>query len=172
MKTFLLSILLLVFVSFVNAQVKTEFNNPEQVTARGKFSKNFLGKSPYVIPARDIKALLDKEALENTSGEPKPFRIAEAVEVDIDVLNEADWVEEDGFAYGKFSVVAAGAKSVSANFDQFYLPKGTELYVYSENGEMITGPITEGENNENNFWGTWVYKGGRLTVDLKTPIES
>ncbi len=66
--------------------------------------------------------------------------------------------------------MASGAKSISANFDQFYLPKGTELWVYSEKGEMITGPVTEVENNENNFWGTWVYKGERLTVDFKTPV--
>ncbi len=63
-------------------------------------------------------------------------------------------------------------KSISANFDQFDLPVGTELYVYSENGEMITGPITEAENNANSFWGTWVYKGGKLTVEVKVPVKN
>lgn len=172
MRLILLLILFLVFACLANAQVKTNFNNREPVTARGKFSKDFRGESPYIIPARDINALLDRDALENASGEPKPFKIAEAIEVDIDVVKDADWVEDDEFAYGKFSVVAVGAKSISANFDLFSLPKGTELYVYSENGEMITGPITEEENNNKNFWGTWVYKGGRLTVDLKVPVES
>jgi lysyl endopeptidase len=172
MRSFLLSIMLLGFVSLTNAQVKTNFNNREQITAQGKFSKNFRGKSPFTIPSRDIKTLLEKDASESASGQPKPFKIAEAVEVDIDVVKEADWVEEDEFAYAQFSVIAAGAKSVSANFDQFYLPKGTELYVYSENGEMITGPVTDAENNQNNFWGTWVYKGGKLTVDLRVPVVS
>lgn len=36
---------------------------------------------------------------------------------------------------------------------------------------MITGPITEDENNENNFWGTWVYKGSKLTIELRTPSQ-
>jgi len=110
--------------------------------------------------------------LENASGETKPFRIGEAIKVDIDVVQEAVWVEDSGNAHGKFTIIATGAKSISANFDQFNLPKGTELYVYSENGEMITGPVTENENNGNNFWGSWVYKGGLLTVEIKTPIES
>ncbi|MBX2965150.1 MAG: T9SS type A sorting domain-containing protein [Cyclobacteriaceae bacterium] len=154
------------------AQVKTNFNNREQITASGKFTKSFRGKSPHVIPARDIKALLEKETRENASGEAKPFKIAEAVPTNIDVVKEAEWVEEDGFAYGKYSIVAEGAKSISANFDRFYLPQGTELYVYSENGEMTTGPITEEENNENSFWGSWVYKGEKITVDFKTPAES
>ena len=110
--------------------------------------------------------------MENKTGEALPFKIAEAVPVDIDVVQEAVWVENSAYAYGKFSIVAAGAKSISVNFDQFKLPKGTELYVYSENGEMITGPVMDNENNENNFWGSWVYKGGMLTVDFKTPTES
>ncbi|MFN3998324.1 hypothetical protein [Algoriphagus sp.] len=154
MRLFLLSILLFVFASLANAQVKTNFNNSDVITEQGKFSKNYRGKRPFTIPAQDIQALLDKDELENLSEKPKPFKIAEAVKVDIDVVKEADWIEADGFAFGKFTFVATDAKSVSANFDQFYLPKGAELYVYSENGEMITGPITEAENNENNFWGT------------------
>lgn len=171
MRPVLFLTVLLAFMTLANAQVKTNFNNPESITTRGKFMKNFRAKNPYIIPARDIKALLEKEALENTSGEAKPFKIAEAVQVDIDVIKESVWVEDDNFAYGKFSIVAAGAKSISANFDLFKLPNGTELYVYSENGEMITGPVTETENNSDNFWGSWVYKGGKLTVDFKTPIE-
>ena len=172
MRPILLLALFLAFLNTAKGQVKTNFNNPESITTRGKFMKDFRAKNPYVIPARDIRALLEKEALENASGEAKPFRIAEAVYVDIDVVKEAVWVEDSNFAYGKFSIVAAGAKSISANFDQFKLPNGTELYVYSENGEMITGPVTESENNADNFWGSWVYKGGKLTVDFKTPIET
>jgi hypothetical protein len=171
MKSILITALICVFAGISNAQVKTNFNNAEQIGISGKYSKNFRGKNPYVIPARNIKALLRLDSLENSSGEAKPFKIAEAIPVDIDVLKEAEWVEENSMAYGKFTIVAASAKSVSANFDQFFLPEGTELYVYSENGEMITGPVTVGENNENNFWGTWVYKGNKLTVDFKLPVE-
>ncbi|MBS1579755.1 MAG: hypothetical protein JST29_08970 [Bacteroidetes bacterium] len=56
-------------------------------------------------------------------------------------------------------------------FDQFHLPKGTELYVYNKNGEMITGPITEAENNKNNFWRTLPYKGENITIDFKLPTS-
>jgi len=172
MRLLLLLTLFLASLNFAKAQVKTNFNNAEVMTTKGKFGKNFLTKSPHTIPAKNIKMLLEREALESKPGEAKPFRIAEAVKVDIDVVKEAAWVEEAGFAHGKYTIVASGAKSISANFDQFKLPRGSELYVYSANGKMITGPVTENENNENNFWGTWVYKGEALTVDFKTPIES
>ncbi|HYF68096.1 MAG TPA: trypsin-like peptidase domain-containing protein [Ohtaekwangia sp.] len=172
MRYLLTTALICLFAGIVNAQVKTNFNNPEQIGRRGKFLKNFRAESPYVIPARDIKILLRQDSLERLSGEARPFKIAEALPVDIDLVKVAEWVEESGMAYGKFTVVAASAKSISANFDKFYLPEGTELYAYSENGEMITGPITEDENNENNFWGTWVYKGSKLTIEVRTPSRS
>jgi lysyl endopeptidase len=74
--------------------------------------------------------------------------------------------------HGIFSIIAVGSKSISINFDQFKLPQGTEMFVYSENGEMITGPVAESENNENNSWGSWVYKGEKLTVELKTQVQN
>jgi len=172
MKYLLTTALICLFAGVANAQVKTNFNNPEQIGRGGKFSINYRGDSPYVIPAKDIKTLLKQDSLENLSGEARPFNIAEALPVDIDFVKVAEWVEEGGMVYGKFTVVATGAKSISANFDKFYLPKRTELFVYSENGEMITGPITEDENNKNGFWGTWVYKGSRLTIEVKTPSQS
>lgn len=171
MRHLLLVVLSLAALNFVQAQVTTNFNNTEKMTARGKFGKSFRSKAPYTIPAQDVKALVDREARDYKPGEAKPFRIAEPVKVNIDVVKEAAWVEEDGFAHGKYTIVASGAKSISANFDRFRLPPGAELYVYSANGEMITGPVTAKENNRNNFWGTWVYKGEELTVDFKVPVE-
>ena len=172
MRTILLLTLLISSLHFTNAQVSTNFNSHDVITTRGKFKKDFTAKAPHLIPAKDINMLLQKEALEYNTGEAKPFKIAEAVTVDIDVVKEAVWTEDGSYALGKFTIIASGAKSISANLDQFSLPKGTELYVYSENGEMITGPVTENENNENNFLGSWVYKGEMLTIEFKTPVKS
>ncbi len=46
MKSTLLALMLLVVLHFANAQVKTNFNNPEIITARGKFMKDFRAKKP------------------------------------------------------------------------------------------------------------------------------
>ncbi len=37
---------------------------------------------------------------------------------------------------------------------------------------MITGPVTEKENNKDGIWGSWVYQGELITVEIKTPIVS
>jgi lysyl endopeptidase len=167
----IISLFLSMFLFSVQAQVKTKFNNVEPLSKGGKFMKNFHDRKPYVIPARDINLLLQKEAQEN-SDYYKRLIIAEPIKVNIDVVNEAFWLQENGFSFGRFTLVAAGAKSISLNFNGFYLPDLTEIYVYSENGEMITGPISESENNPNNSWGSWVYKGNKVTIEIKTPSIS
>jgi len=140
--------LILLFTAFaftftiIDAQVRTNINNDELINVKGKFKKSYAAKAPYRIPPKDIKALLEKEMLENVTEKARPFKIAEAIPVDIDVVQQASWVEEGGYAHGSFTIIAAGAKSISVNFDQFKLPKGTELYEYSESEEMITGPVT------------------------------
>ena len=37
---------------------------------------------------------------------------------------------------------------------------------------MITGAITEKENNKNNIWGSWVYQGELVTIEIKTPSQT
>jgi lysyl endopeptidase len=46
------------------------------------------------------------------------------------------------------------------------------MYIYNKNGEMITGAITEKENNKNKIWGSWVYQGDLITIEIKTPSKT
>lgn len=130
------------------AQVKTNFNNPEKLTEKGKFKRNYKSKVDLELPEKDLKQLLTKELGENKDNTTKPLRIAEAIEVDIDIAKQMKWDTDDLFAYGKYIIKANGALSLSINFNKFYLPKGSELYVYNKEGEMITGPVSEAENTQ------------------------
>lgn len=102
----------------------------------------------------------------------KIFKLAVPVPVNLDIVKLTNWTYVNEYAYGKFTIKLNGALSSSINFDQFYLPKGTEMYVYNENGNMITGPVTENENNSNKIWGSWVYRGEFLTIEVKTPLAT
>lgn len=112
-------------IQTVNAQVKTNFSSNEPIDEKGKFLKKFQGKNTFKISAMDINELIRKEATTINSREAKPFRIAEPVSVNLDIVKEADWVEDSGFSFDKFTIVAIGAKTISLNFDIFYLPTGS-----------------------------------------------
>ena len=94
-------ILLIGISNQLYAQVNTDFNNKVPIPAKGKFNQNFDQPRTFTIPAKNIQALLEKEAAENQSPEARPFKIAEPMSVDIDVIKEATWTEDNAFAYGK-----------------------------------------------------------------------
>lgn len=172
----ILQLLILPFIllSFiVSAQVKTNFNNPASITEKGRFAKPYKIQVDFEVAAKDIAALLKLEKDEVAkSKETKAFQLAVPVLVDLDIAKLINWNYDSDFSYGKFTIKLNGALSSSINFDQFYLPNGTEMYIYNENGGMITGAITDNENNSNKIWGSWVYKGQFITIEIKTPLVS
>lgn len=176
MKKIMLNIAFVVSALFAweaRAQVTTNFNNDKVIDERGRFVKPFKAQVDFEIPAKNIDALLEKERkAAAASNEGKPFQFAEPVTVDLPIARSMQWKMDGEYAYGKYAIKAKGAFSTSINFDRFVLPKNTEMYVYNANGNMITGPVTEKENNDNKFWGSWAYKGEDLFIEIKTPAAT
>ena len=155
------------------AQVKTNFINKTSIDERGHFLKSYKAKIDFEIPAKNIANLLQAEKNRtDTLRGAKPCQIAVPVSVDLDIAKLINWNYEGDSAYGKFTINLNGALSSSINFDKFYLPEGTEMYIYNENGNIITGPVTEKENSPDKIWGSGVYQGPWLTIEIKKPLQT
>jgi lysyl endopeptidase len=169
----LFSLFVIMMCLCAHAQVKTNFNNDKAIAGRGHFSKNYTTQTDLELPAKNINALLAKEKrLQEQSSQTKPFQLAEPVAIDLDISRNIKWMLDGDSAFGKYTIHLKGALSASINFDKFYLPKGTEMYIYNQGGKMITGAITEKENNAKKTWGSWVLQGPVLTVEIKTPAKT
>lgn len=152
----------------IKAQVKTNFNNTERVNERGHFNKSYATFTFEITPP-DLTNALRRDKTED-SFSSKVFYIAEPVATNINVVKLANWVSDDKYSYGKFTLIAKKAKTLSINFSNFFLPKGTEMFIYNREAEMITGVITEKENNESKLWGSSIYKGDEVNIEIKLPI--
>ncbi|MBL7727556.1 MAG: trypsin-like peptidase domain-containing protein, partial [Dinghuibacter sp.] len=150
------------------AQVKTNYNNSEKLDERGRFGKTYPAVV-YEVAAPDLTQALQRDKQEENNGS-KIIYIAEAIPVTINFGKQAGWYSDKQFAYGKFTIKAKDAKSLSINFSNFSLPAGTEMYIYNQNAEMITGVITEKENNKEKIWGSSIYKGDELNIEIKLPL--
>jgi lysyl endopeptidase len=159
------------FLSPLYAQVKTNFNNTTPIPSSGWFAQDYPVTQVVTIPETAIKSAA-RPAKSNEQAENKLLYIADAVALSLNIAKLAAWTTDDQFAYGKCTIRAAGARSLSINFDVFFLPEGSTMYVYNENGTMFTGPVTEKENSSSNTWGSWVYKGELLTVEWRVPLKS
>jgi lysyl endopeptidase len=157
----------LCILSIGNAQVKTNYNNTDRVTARGRFLKEYVPKA-LELAAPDVSQALRRDQEEASLGS-KLFYIAEPMRVNINVVRAASWNVDGKFEYGKFTLRSKGARTLSINFSNWTLPTGTEMYIYNKDAEMITGVITEAENNANRIWGSSIYKGDEITIEIKIP---
>lgn len=158
--------MILAISTLVSAQVKTTQQNKRPISARGFFNREYAAKKSIITPP-DPKIYKKKLLDDKASRYIKPLRIAEPVKVNLDIVNLASWVTTGDMSYGKYTITSAGAKSLSINFDKFFIPANAEMYIYNKDGEMVTGPITARENNSKNVWGTFVYKGDELTMEIK-----
>jgi lysyl endopeptidase len=169
----LLALAALLLCHALTAQVRTDINSKKLIDNSGYYEKNYSAGVNFNVGAKDIAALLAKEAEENKkSPEGKPFKLAEPSAIDINIAKQMQWVYDGGYAFGKFTIQLTGAYSTSINFDKFYLPEGTEMFIYNAGGNMITGPVTAAENNANGIWGSWVYAGPEINIEIKTPAAA
>jgi hypothetical protein len=168
-KTFLLLVALLLLAS-AYAQVRTNFNNKERLNERGRYNKTYLAKAVFEIAPPDLTQALRRDRAEDSLSS-KILNIAQPVEVNINVVELASWTQDATTAFGKFTLRAKGAKTLSINFSDFSLPAGAEMYIYNKEAEMITGPITAAENNAGKRWGSSIYKGDELTIEVKVPTS-
>jgi lysyl endopeptidase len=167
MKKLFLILLAATVATAMQAQVKTNYNNTEKIDAAGRFKAAY-ADAFYDINPPDLKNALARDRAEEAAGS-KLLYIAEPIATNINFQKQASWASDGKMDYGRFTLRARGAQTLSINFSDFELPEGTEMYIYSKGGEMITGPITTAENNELKTWGSAIYKGDEVTVEVKLP---
>lgn len=174
MKSVLFTLLVcLLCNNYLFSQVTTNFANDNAILENGFFEKNYVNVLKIDFEQQNIKELLVHDSLESIKFlDLKPFTFANPTQIDIDLADKLVWINKNGFSFSKVILNQKGALSTSLNFDKFYLPAGTEMYIYNENGKMITGPVTANENNKFQSWGTWVYSGGILNIELKAITDS
>lgn len=163
-------VFLLCIAYTVRSQVYTESYSFPHVTAKGLFGQ-LESQVEIILPAKNNDALRRQD--EQRSKQGKPFRFAESIGLDISLTTNGQWESIDsGFLVWRIKLVSKNAYSTSINFDRFHLSNDAVLFIYNGDGTMITGPVTSKENNDNGFWGSSIYKGESVIVELKVPAAS
>lgn len=170
----ILFFLLIICYTDLHAQIKTQLNSKIKIDGHGKYNKQYDSSVNFYKDAKSIQDVLRKNKVvadEDSPSDGKIYKHAHPIAVDLNIAKKLKWKYDGILAYGKFTIKLKDAKSLSLNFNQFFLPAGTEMYVYNQDGEMIQGEITPSENNESKSWGTWVYKGDKIVIELKIPVN-
>lgn len=121
----------------------------------------------YQLPAIDINALKQEDKINDKLA--MPWRFGYQHQVDFGLEN-GQWSDlQNGDKIWRLKITSKGALSLNLIFDEFYLPEGSELYIYDESRNFLLGRYTSKENQESNRFGTWLIESDNLIIEYYEP---
>ena len=119
------------------------------------------------LPLVDIEALIEEDSNREYG---TPYRYGYQHYVELSTENSGIWEETaDGGLLWQISVSSENAHALSFEYDNFFIPKGGELYVFTPSFEMINGAYTHLNNTENRLFSTPLIKGDTAIIEYYQP---
>ena len=124
--------------------------------------------TPIVLPEVDVERLLQEDA--QVKKGDAPFRFGQEIVVDYTLKNSGVWTTlENGDRIWRIRFQSQGAKTLNFVFNDFYLPNGGTIYLYSNDRQNLLGAYTHIENNSERMLGTWFVEGDDVWIEYFEP---
>ena len=122
------------------------------------------------MPKVDHEAMLEEDR--SNKGKPIPQRYGYKFDVNYNINTDGIWYDlTDGSKLWQISFYSENAFALKIFFDQFYLPQGSELYIYNKEENIILGPFTYKDNHIDMDFGHRLIAGNTITVEYYEPEE-
>jgi hypothetical protein len=123
-----------------------------------------------VLPEFNLKAVKAEDKIRDNDP-TKPWRFGYMHSVDFGFENGQWTTLENGDRIFRMLVNSPGALSLNFIFDDFYIPQGGSLYLYSNDRSDLLGAYTSKQNQESGILGTWLVKGDSVWIEYFEPSE-
>ena len=157
----------------VGILILTQISLAQQVQEGSPYSRLMgLDNDYHVIglPSIDTEALI-AEDFNRTNG--TPYRYGYQHYVNFSTEDSGIWEETaDGGLFWQISVTSENAHALSFEYDNFFIPEGGELYVFSPGYEMIQGAYTHLNNGNYGHFSTPHLKGDTAIIEYYQPAET
>ncbi|MCD4746275.1 MAG: PKD domain-containing protein [Bacteroidales bacterium] len=158
--------LILAFSLNINAQI-SEGGTPQSFLEKN-ISDNFKTIELQKPDMNKIR-LEDEEKLR--TGSINPPRMGVAVPVNLDMYNSGTWTEiPDKGRVLRLKFIVEDALALGVYFDNFWLPRGSKLFVYNEDKKHLIGAFTNNNNDESALFSTEFIQGETVTLEYFEPI--
>ncbi len=123
------------------------------------------------MPTFDIEALRAEDAIRD--GQPgQPWRFGHNHHVNLNLKNSGQWEAlEDGSKLWRMGIECKGAISINLAFDDFRIPEGSKLFVYTPCGKNIQGAFTSYNNQQDGYFATAPILGDAIIVEYHEPAK-
>ncbi len=101
------------------------------------------------------------------------YLVARLMDVEFSMENSGTWdFLLDGTKIWRLSITSEDAKALSLHYNQFYLPKGTKLFLYNANKRQVIGAFTSRNNpTGNRRFSTEIIEGETTTLEYIQPSD-
>lgn len=155
------------FAHAIYSQIETNYFYKGDAFNQVEFIKN----NPQAnivkdMPSFDTQILLDEDNM--IQSKDVPFRFGKEFDINIP-LSEGFWINIDDVRIWSMRFRSKGAYSINFVFEQFFLPKGAELYIINQSGTVLYGPVSSEQNTKNGVFLTDLIEGDDVTLYLYEP---
>ena len=154
---------LFIFSNIALSQVNSD-GTPLSFTALG-LSDNF---EAIDLISPDINQYTQEDIEADANNFPQ--RIAANMPVNIDIYTSGTWEKIDpGGKIWRVQLNCDGALALNVQFDAFYLPAGSNLFIYNEAKTQILGAFTSSNNNKDGLFSTELIGGNAVIIEYDEP---
>jgi len=162
--------LLLLSFSFCCSTLFAQVTN-EGTPASWNLPQQKVSYAPIEMPKVDLVSLYVQDQV-NDKIKSKPYRIGVPMEVDFGLQNAGFWTSlPNGDRIWRIFIESTDAVHLSFNLDEFYLPEGGKIYLYTDDRSDLLGAYTATQNNQNNQLGTWFVNGDKVWIEYLEPAD-
>jgi len=113
---------------------------------------------------------LDRKEIERQDARFPGTRFAASTDVNYDLANSGSWTTLDnGDRVWQLRLRSRDQLALAAFFDEFFLPKGSQLYAYTPDTSRILGPYTADNNPPNNRFLMGFLPGSEMILEYYEP---
>src|SRR5690554_2736697 len=124
---------------------------------------------PVILESIDLETFRQEDAI-NDLKTGVPYRFGIEIEVDLTLNNSGTWDElPNGDKVWRLNVISEGAKTMNFIFDDYYMPPGATMYLYSNDKMDLVGAYDASFNREDRMMGTWTVDGDNVWIEYHEP---
>jgi len=124
-----------------------------------------------MMPQVDVATLLAEDKASD-GFKDRPWRFGENIEVNFNPKNSGILETlANGATLWRLTIETHAALSVNLLFDEYHLPEGATLHIYSTDQKNLIGGFTSANNQKDKQFATTLVRGSQVTVEYYEPAS-
>ena len=146
------------------------FSNLNSQISKGGLPYSFKNGHIISLNSHIISPPSNNEIQSAATNDKTSYKVGILLNSSISLINNGKWIQNsDGSRSCFLKIESSYALGLSLYFKEFFLPEGSELFIYNENKKHIIGKFNSITNNINQLTHTQIVQGDKIIIEYYEP---